>query len=223
MIDFHIHPQAFFSPSEAAHCGRQAGNRSVALLARCHKENLETELLPLVRAVRQLTLYNSIDAIAGVELVHVPSGLLPETVAKARELGAQIVVGHGESVLPHGAVVPKGANLSAIEAGVDLLAHPGLLTEEEALCAVQKGCALELSLAPWHSMYNGHVAKVALKHGCMLVAGSNAREACDMIWRETAHSLLMGAGMDEQAMQRLERDALTLMTRCLRNVTPCKI
>jgi len=48
-------------------------------------------------------------------------------VRKARRLGAELVVVHGETLVEP---VPPGTNRRAIEAGADILAHPGLITPE---------------------------------------------------------------------------------------------
>ena len=215
MIDFHIHPHSTMLPAEAASLGRQAGYRTVVLLARCHTENLESALLPLVRAVRELCLHTQLDALAGVELVHVPASLMGETVVKARRLGAALVAAHGESICPHTALTPSGTNMAAIVGGVDLLLHPGLITSEEALCASQQGCALELSLSPWHGLYNGHVARLGLEHNCLLVGGSGAACAGDFVSLALRSAMLRGAGLDAEGLNRVEQGSLTLVSRCL--------
>ena len=58
--------------------------------------------------------------------------------------------------------VETGTNLAAIEAGVDILAHPGLITPEEATLAAERGVALEITTRAGHSLTNGHVA--AMEH-----------------------------------------------------------
>ena len=89
-----------------------------------------------------------IEAFAGVELVHVPPALLPDAVEQARAQGAALVLAHGESI-PRQLVdvVETGTNLAAIRAGVDILAHPGLITPEDAGLATEKGVLLELNTA----------------------------------------------------------------------------
>ena len=52
---------------------------------------------------------------------------------------------HGETICEP---VAPGTNRAAIEAGVDILAHPGLITEEEARLAASKGVLLEVSSPP---------------------------------------------------------------------------
>jgi histidinol phosphatase-like PHP family hydrolase len=65
---------------------------------------------------------------------------------------------HGETIVEP--VLP-GTNRAAIAAGVDILAHPGLITKEEAMLAAQKGVLLEITTRRGHSFTNGHVASIA--------------------------------------------------------------
>ena len=51
--------------------------------------------------------------------------LIAPLSCRARALGAQIVLVHGETIVEP---VPPGTNHQAIEAGVDILAHPGLIS-----------------------------------------------------------------------------------------------
>ncbi len=178
MFDFHIHVAACgdLLPGEAMRLARNVGFKAVGLVVRADQATLSLLLPPLLLMVRDCSLYAGLDAFAGVELVQVPPALFPTAVTQARDLGAELVLGHGESVpfLP-AASVERGTNLAAIEAGVDILAHPGLITEEDAIRAAELGVLLELSLAAPHSLANGHVAAMAARHGCGLVTGSGAR------------------------------------------------
>ena len=62
---------------------------------------------------------------------------------------------HGETPVEP---VPAGTNHAAINAGVDLLAHPGIIAEEDVKLAAAKGVALEITARKGHSLGNGRVA-----------------------------------------------------------------
>ena len=62
-----------------------------------------------------------------------------------------------------------GTNRAAIEAGADIIAHPGLITEDDANLAKSNNVRLEISGRKGHSYANGHVVKVAKKAGVKLV------------------------------------------------------
>ncbi|MDP4230934.1 MAG: histidinol phosphate phosphatase domain-containing protein, partial [Bacteroidota bacterium] len=70
--------------------------------------------------------YWDIAAIRGVELTHLPARAIAEAAKRAKDLGAWIVVVHGETIVEP---VEKGTNLAAVQSpDVDILAHPGLMT-----------------------------------------------------------------------------------------------
>ena len=162
---------------------------------------------------RHYSLYAGVEAFAGVELVHVPPALFPEAVAEARSLGAALVVGHGETL---GDEVERGTNLAAIEAGVDILAHPGLLTAEDAALAAERGVILELSTAPKHCLCNARVAALAMETGCGLVLNGDVRQEEDFASAALRQGTLMGAGLSEEGFQVVEDTTAMVLQRLLR-------
>ncbi|MFN2369358.1 MAG: PHP domain-containing protein, partial [Desulfurivibrionaceae bacterium] len=68
----------------------------------------------IVRAAEDLNRYSKTRLIPGIELTHVPPEMLAGLTAKARELGALIVVAHGETPVEP---VRPGTNRASIEAG----------------------------------------------------------------------------------------------------------
>ena len=115
---------------------KKKGLIGIALTDHADPSNLDFVLERLRRAVSEINPHHRIRALAGVELTHVPPALIAPLTRRARELGAQVVVVHGETIVEP---VPTGTNLAAIEAGVDVLAHPGLLTPAQAKLAAEKG------------------------------------------------------------------------------------
>jgi len=90
--------------------------------------------------------------------------------------GAEIVVVHGETIVEP---VIKGTNWSAVNCPeVDILAHPGLITDEEVEIAKDNDIALEISSRRGHCLGNGHVAKLALEVGADLVVCCTFDSGC---------------------------------------------
>jgi len=114
---------------------------------------------------------------------------------EARKLGAKIVVVHGETLTEP---VPAGTNLAAMKAGVDILAHPGLITEEEVNLAAKKGIFLEITTRRGHSFSNGHVAQMARKCNAQLVLNNDAHTPGDYVGRNMATNIARGAGLSEK-------------------------
>ncbi len=141
----------------------------------------------------------------GVELTHVPPAMIPAMAREARMLGAEIVVVHGETTLEP---VASGTNLAACGCrDVNVLAHPGFLTEEEAALACRNGVAVELTSRCGHNRTNGHVARVALAAGCRIVIDSDAHAPGDLMDARAKKLIGMGAGLSSgQCEQALSFD-----------------
>ncbi|MDD4951410.1 MAG: histidinol phosphate phosphatase domain-containing protein [Desulfovibrionaceae bacterium] len=215
MIDLHTH--TVFSdgeliPAELVRRAEVAGYTAVAITDHADMTNLAH----IIQSVRRLTESSShffgIDVFAGVELTHLPPALIPKYVAEARECGAKLVVMHGETVVEP---VAAGTNLAAIEAGVDILAHPGLITEQEVRLAVEKGVALELTTRKGHSLTNGHVAALAVRLGARLVINNDAHGPGDLVSRELRRAAALGAGLSEGEWARAESNSRDLVQRML--------
>ncbi len=140
-------------------------------------------------------------AIAGVELTYLPKESIAATARKVKQDGAQLVVVHGETVAEN---VPPGTNLAAVSCPyVDILAHPGLITVEEAKLAAENGIYIELSARKGHSMTNGHVAKVANAAGAKLLVNSDGHTWTDLLTDERAENVARGAGLDGDLLEEV--------------------
>jgi len=214
MIDLHTHTtfsDGELIPAEAARRAKVAGYRAMAFTDHADDSNLAL----ILECVRKVTAYGphaGIDLLAGVELTHVPPALIPGLTDKARGLGAQVVVVHGETVVEP---VERGTNLAAIEAGVDILAHPGLITPEEVRLAAQKGVALEITTRKGHSLTNGHVAALARTHGATLVIDNDAHAPGDWVSREMRRAVALGAGLTEDEYLAAEAASEAILARCM--------
>ncbi len=145
MIDLHTH--TLFSdgellPSELVRRAEMTGYEAVALTDHADSSNLDWIVPRLVQVCKDLNAHWKIRALPGIELTHVPPVMIAGMAQKARALGALIVVVHGETLVEP---VPPMTNRMAIEAGVDILAHPGLITAEEVVLAREGKVALEIS------------------------------------------------------------------------------
>lgn len=165
------------------------------------------DLVPALSAVKQvrcLSLYAGIESVVGVEFRHIPPALLPSVVQEARRAGIAFVMAYGESIQDQ---VAEGTNLAAIEAGVDVISHPGLIDVEAASFAAERGVALEITASPKHGLTNGHIAAVGLHAGCLLVCGSGATKAREIPGRSFWPRVICGAvwSLDGQMQEALEK------------------
>jgi len=81
----------------------------------------------------------------------------------------------------------------------------------EVRLAAQKGVYLEITSRSGHSLTNGHVARLAAEQGAHLVVNTDTHAPEDLVTRERAFKVLLGAGLTErQAQQVLENNARLL-------------
>ncbi len=197
MIDLHTH--TIFSdgdliPFELVRRAENIGYKCIALTDHMDFSSFDHIIPNIVKAAKKINDLGKIKVIPGCELTHIPPPLMKEAVREARKMGAKIVVGHGESPVEP---VLSGTNRSAIEAGVDILAHPGMIREEDVKKAAKKGVILEITARGGHNITNGHVAKLAKKHGAMITVNTDAHSPKDLITFSFAKIVAMGAGLDE--------------------------
>ncbi|MDX1776978.1 MAG: histidinol phosphate phosphatase domain-containing protein [Desulfobulbales bacterium] len=213
MIDLHTH--TIFSDGElipAEHLRRveSLDYEAVAITDHADSSNLDFIIPRIVKAAEDLNRFSRTKLIAGIELTHIPPQMFAELVPKARKLGAKIIVGHGETVMEP--VIP-GTNLAAIQAGVDILAHPGFISQEEARLAADKGVYLELTARKGHSLTNGHVVQQALEAGTLLAVNADAHGPGDFMTAAMAETVALGAGLDKNGYEKLRRDMTALANR----------
>ncbi len=156
--------------------------------------------------------YWGFSAFPGVELTHVPAASIGDLAAEARRVGAALVVCHGQSPVEP---VEPGTNLAAVSCpDVDILAHPGDLTEEEARLAAENGVFLELTARAGHSLGNGRVARVGLDAGAKLLVNSDAHGPDGLLTEEIARQVARLAGLsDRDAETVLQANAEELLER----------
>ena len=213
MIDLHTH--SFFSdgeliPSELVRRAEAIGYRAIGITDHADSSNLDFIVPRIVKAAEDLNIHQSVTVIPGVELTHVPPGLIKELIAEARSLGARLVVVHGETIVEP---VAPGTNRAAIEGGADILAHPGLITEEDVKLAALKDVMLEISGRGGHSFTNGHVARLATANNADLVLDSDGHAPKDLIPERLAKKIVEGAGLAPESLTGLLGNAEKLIKK----------
>ena len=206
MIDLHTH--TFFSdgalvPAEHLRRFEFLGYKAVAITDHADSSNLDFIIPRIVKAAEDLNPYSKTRLLPGIELTHVPPALIKPLTSRARELGALVIVVHGES--PVEPVAP-GTNLAAIEAGVDVLSHPGFITKAEMQLAKENRVMVELSGRKGHSLTNGHVAKLGIELGATLVVNADAHAPGDFLTAEMARKVALGAGLTDAQYDKLRKD-----------------
>jgi putative hydrolase len=215
MIDLHTH--SIFSdgeliPSELARRAQVAGYRAIAITDHGDHSNIDFIVQRLIKVCRKLTDTYDIQVIPGIELTHVPPQYITDLAIEARQYGAKIIVVHGETIVEP---VISGTNLAALTSPIDILAHPGLITEEETLIAARNSIYLEITTRRGHSLTNGHVAWMARKSKAQLVLNNDAHASHDLVSKEMATKIALGTGMTGEETEIMFHNSEILAKRAL--------
>jgi putative hydrolase len=213
MIDLHTHTilsDGELLPSELVRRAQVKGYKVIGISDHVDSSNLEFTLASLLRLREEAAHYSQIIVVPGVEITHVPKRLIGKLTERARKLGALYVVVHGETLVEP---VEDGTNREAILAGVDILAHPGLITEEEVDLAKDRNVFLEITARKGHSLSNGHVARLASAVGAPLIYNTDSHSPSDLTSAEVARAIVMGAGLTSDDFMVMQRNALSIVKR----------
>ena len=199
--DFHSH--TIFSdgdllPMELIRRAAVGDHRAIAITDHVSFSNIDWVVQQVTRDCEKADAWD-IAAIAGVEITHVPVRYIDEAVKLALKAGAEVVVVHGETPVEP---VEQGTNaVAAANPDVDILAHPGMISEEDAELAAENGVYLEISCRGGHSLANGHVAAVAKAVGAKLLVNTDMHSPEEMSTMAKATSIAKAAGLDADSIR----------------------
>jgi histidinol phosphatase-like PHP family hydrolase len=208
-----LHTHSIFSdgeliPAELVRTAKVTGHKVIAITDHVDMTNVEFVVKNVVKAAELSD--DEITVIPGVEVTHVPPSQMDKVIADAKRFGAKWIVVHGETVVEP---VPEGTNRQAVmNPDVNVLAHPGFITEEEMQLAKDNGVLIEITGRRGHSLTNGYVAALARKVGASMVIDSDAHAAEDLMDEERAYKVALGAGLTkaeaDAAIQKVPFDAV---------------
>jgi histidinol phosphatase-like PHP family hydrolase len=214
LIDLHTHTFAsdgVLLPSELIRRAIAAGYRAIGITDHGDETNMEDLLQRAMKAAQVWAENGEIVVLPGVEITHVPPDRIPSLAARARDMGAKVVVVHGETVTEP---VAPGTNAAAVRCpDVDILAHPGLLSEEDAIAAAQNDVYLEITSRKGHSAANGRVAAVAARAGARLLFGTDTHGPGDLGDEASARNILLAAGIADDSIDTVFANAERLLEK----------
>lgn len=212
MYDLHTHStwsDGCLIPAELVQRARVAGYKGIGITDHCDASNMELLIERIGLFCEEIRkAWKDILVVPGIELTHNPPSQIPMLARRARKLGAGLVVVHGETPVEP---VPKGTNRAAIRAGVDVLAHPGMIGEEDVKLARKNNVLLEITAKRGHSLGNGHVAQLARRCKAPLVFNTDAHAPEDLFSKERLRRIVAGSGLsskDLKAGQSIARKLL---------------
>ncbi len=213
MIDLHMHSflsDGVLTPSELTRRCDAMGFTAIAITDHVDSSNIETVVPQIVKTCDEINKHWNIKTIPGFEITHTPVEIIGDLVKKGRALGAKIALLHGETVVEP---VIKGTNNAGILADIDILAHPGVIDEEDAKIAAEKNIYLEISGRKGHSFTNGHVVKTAQKTGAPLIFNTDTHTPGDLMSKEMAELVLIGSGLSNREIKTVFENSQKLVNK----------
>ncbi len=221
IADFHTH--TIFSdgelvPAELIRRAIYSGIGAIAITDHADFSNIEFNLSNIKKVCEKINeLHNKggkndskFRVLPGVEITHVQPELIKDAVNLARKCGALIVVVHGETLSEP---VEKGTNLAALNEDIDILAHPGFITEDEVLLAKKNGIYLELSYRKGHCLANGYVSGIANRFGAGLIISSDAHSPSDILDETKYNNVGLGAGLTHVEINKIKENTAALLKK----------
>lgn len=182
-------------PSELARRAQKLNHKAIAITDHVDYSNVDN-INNIQKAIDDINKNWDIQVILGAEITHVPTESIDDVAKIAKKNGAEIIVVHGETLVEP---VIEGTNLAAVKSKhVDILAHPGLITKEEAKLAKKNDIFLELSARCGHNYANGHVAKIAKETGCNLLVNTDTHSPDNIITFKEAKNIALGSGLSKE-------------------------
>jgi putative hydrolase len=206
MYDLHTHSllsDGVLLPSEIAVRYAALGYKAVAITDHVDYSNIEQVAASIVKFTRHWPKNSPIRILPGVELTHLPLEQFKPLVKLARSKGIKVIVGHGETLAEP---VIKGTNRAALSAGIDILAHPGLITDEDVRLAKANGVFLEITSRRGHCVTNAHVAESALRIGAKMILDTDGHSPEDMLSIENLAKIGLKAGLKRGELEGIYRN-----------------
>ncbi|MFH1202324.1 MAG: histidinol phosphate phosphatase domain-containing protein [Candidatus Omnitrophota bacterium] len=213
MFDLHTHSllsDGALLPSELARHYEVKGFRAIAITDHTDASNIKTVISSILEFTRTFPKASKIKIIPGIELTHLPLVQFKPLVRYARAQGIKLIIGHGETLVEP--VIP-GTNRAALLAGVDILAHPGLIKASDVELAAKKNIYLEISCRRGHCLTNGHVATLAKRFKAKLIINTDSHSPEDILSPRDMILIAQGAGLDKKQSEALIKNAQALLSR----------
>ena len=213
MIDLHTHTllsDGELLPSELVRRAVVKNYEAIALTDHVDSSNIDFVLPRIVKISSLLSQYWPIKVIPGLEITHAPLEEIGKLIGYGRDNGARIVVVHGETVSEP--VLP-GTNKEAIRCKADILAHPGLLSEEDARLAKKNKVYIEVSKRKSHARANQHVREVARKTGMELILSTDTHGPDDLVDDAEALRFLSSQDFSKDEISRIFQNLAKIVSR----------
>ncbi|MFA5199694.1 MAG: histidinol phosphate phosphatase domain-containing protein [Candidatus Omnitrophota bacterium] len=180
---YNLHAHTFLSdgallPSEVTVRYQDKGYEVIAITDHADYSNIRQVGKAIVGFCKRWPHKSHIKVLPGIELTHVPPEQFKPLAKLARKEGIKIIIAHGETPVEP---VSQKTNHLALLADIDILAHPGLISDDDTKLAARRGIFLEITSRRGHSQTNDHVVRQAIKFGAKLILNNDSHQPEDII------------------------------------------
>jgi len=213
MFDLHTHSllsDGALLPSEIAVRYAALGYKTIAITDHADYSNIEQIIVSILKFTEHWPKKAKIKVLPGIELTHLPPEQFKPLAKYARGKGIKVIIAHGETLAEP---VIKGTNIAALESDIDILAHPGLITDEEVKLAKKRGIFLEITSRRGHCDTNAHVVEAALKLGARLILNNDSHQPEDIIAQEKLINIARKCGLKPKEINRIIQDTNKFLSK----------
>ena len=212
---YNLHSHTFLSdgellPSEVAVRYRAKGYSVIAITDHADYSNIKPSVKSIAEFCRRWPKNSKIKVLPGVELTHLPPEQFKPLAALARKYGAKIIIAHGET--PVEPVAPQ-TNHFALLADIDILAHPGLISDEDTQLAAQRGIFLEITSRHGHNQTNAHVVTQAKRFNAKLILNHDSHACADIISPQELEQVGQASGLGQEEIIKIYRDVKEFLVK----------
>lgn len=212
MYNLHTHTllsDGALLPSEVAVRYKSLGYKVIAITDHADYCNIKPIVAAILNFTRHWPKSSGIKVLPGIELTHLPLGQFKPLANYARKSGIKIIIAHGETQVEP---VIKGTNRAALEADIDILAHPGLISDADVKLAKKKNIFLELTSRRGHRGANEYVGERAIKFGAKLVLNNDSHGPEDIISPQSLTEVGIKSGLSRVQVNKIYSDTEKFLT-----------
>ncbi len=212
---YNLHAHTFLSdgdllPSEVAVRYQDKGYCVIAITDHADYSNIKPIAKAIVEFCKRWPKNSSIKVLPGVELTHLPPEQFKPLAALARKEGIKIIIAHGETCVEP---VAKNTNHLALLADIDILAHPGLISDADTKLAKDHNIFLEITSRKGHKQTNAHVIKQARKFGAKLILNNDSHTPEDIISPAELIQVGLDFGLTQIEINKIYTDVKNFLTK----------
>lgn len=213
MYNLHCHSllsDGVLLPSEVAVRYASLGYKSIAITDHADYSNIEFTVKSILKLTKHWPKTLSIRILPGIELTHLPPEQFKPLAKYARTQGIKIIVAHGETIAEP---VIKGTNRAALQADIDILAHPGLISDADVKLAKARSIFLEITSRRGHKDTNNHVVRRALRIGAKIILNTDSHQPEDIITHDELKNVAHRAGLNYNEINKVYRDTVEFLKK----------